>query len=308
MPQSTPAPLVLGAHGFLGSNVVASLRRSTRVIAHSRGSQTAEENIESASFDFTDISAFERTLDSRAISYVVNCVALADVDRCEQEPDGAMTINAIVPGRLAAVCRDRGIPFVHVSTDAVFDGLSDEYTVDSKPNPINVYGQSKLTGEGMVLESNKRALVLRTNIIGWSPSGQRSLFEFFVNNLRTGTSCNGFTDITFRPISAWHFSSVIALLLEDEAVGLHHVVGAELLSKFEFGQAVAGVLGMDSALVVPTTSDGIGGRVRRSPTLNLVPSPRLESLAMPIKEQLAQLLDLEESGLRAELSSFVSQG
>ena len=308
MPPSVPAPLVLGGQGFLGSNVVSSLRRSTRVIAHSRNTKIVGANIESALFDFTDVSAFERALDSHAISYVVNCVALADVDRCEQEPDSAMTINAYVPGRLAEVCRDRGIPFVHVSTDAVFDGMSDENAVDSKPNPVNVYGHSKLAGEHMVLASNEQALVLRTNIIGWSPSGQRSLFEFFVNNLRARSSCNGFVDITFRPISAWHFSPIVTLLLAEEAFGLHHIVGAELLSKFEFGQVVAEVLGVDPALVKPTNSDQIGGRVRRSPTLNLVPSPRLESLAMPIKEQLAQLLDLEKSGLRAELSSFISQG
>lgn len=308
MPQSDPVPLILGAHGFLGSNIVASLRRSSRVIAHSRNKLTVGENIDGVLFDFADIRAFELALDTQSVSYVVNCVAMADVDRCEREPDSATMINALIPARLAALCRKRGIPFVHVSTDAVFDGTSTEYTIESKPNPINVYGLSKLSGERMVLESNESALVLRTNIIGWSPTGQRSLFEFFVNNLRAKSPCNGFTDITFRPISAWHFSSIVQLFVADGATGLHHVVGDELLSKFEFGRAVAGALGIDPELVVPIRSDEVGGRVRRSPALNLVPSPRLKPVAMPIKKQLAQLLDLETTGLRAELSSFVSQG
>lgn len=308
MSHSDPAPLVLGAHGFLGSNVVASLRRSSRVIAHSRNARTTGKNIESVVFDFVDVAAFERALGTQPVSYVVNCVAMADVDRCEREPDNATTINALIPARLAAVCRDRDIPFVHVSTDAVFDGLSAEYTVHSKPSPINVYGHSKLSGEQMVLESNERALVLRTNIIGWSPTGQRSLFEFFVNNLRAKSPCNGFTDITFRPISAWHFSSIVELFIAERVTGLHHAVGSELLSKFEFGRVVAAALGIEPALVVPMHSDEVRGRVRRSPRLNLAPSPRLEAVAMPIREQLAQLLDLETAGLRDELSSFISQG
>lgn len=265
-------------------------------------------NIEAVTFDFEDVRSFGEVLDGRDVAYVVNCVALADVDRCENEPELAMTINAQIPGRIAAVCQDRGVPFVHVSTDAVFDGHDSEYTVESTPHPINTYGRSKLAGENLVLESNPNALILRTNIVGWSPSGRRSLFEFFVNNLRSQTSCDGFTDITFRPISAWWFASILQRFLFDDVKGLHHIVGIDLLSKFEFGTIVAEALNVNPDLVKPTQGNTNTKRTPRSPMLNLLPSPRLIPLSMPIKEQLAQLLELEKQGLRAELGSFVSQG
>jgi dTDP-4-dehydrorhamnose reductase len=308
MLQVGSVPLVLGAQGFLGSNVVASLRQKSPVIAHSRRTLISSQNVENVVFNLENFDEFEKLLDSYAVSYVVNCVALADVDLCEKEPAVAQAVNAHIPAHLSVLCHERGIPFVHVSTDAIFDGMSSEYTADSEPSPINVYGRSKLNGERLVLDSNRDALVLRTNIIGWSPSGRRSLFEFFVNNLRAGAPCKGFTDITFRPISAWRFSSIVEVFLREGVTGIHHAVGGDLLSKFEFGQAVARALGCDEALVIPARSDGEMHRVHRSPALNLVPSPRLGSLALPIKHQLLELLDLEEHGLRKELSSFVSQG
>ena len=307
MPPVGPVPCVLGAQGFLGSNVVASLKRESLVIAHSRRAFNSSPNVDHVEFDFENIDAFSNLLDTRAVSYVINCVALADVDLCEQEPELALTINAHVPAALSVLCRERGIPFVHVSTDAIFDGLNAEYTVYSEPSPINVYGRSKLAGERLILDSNSDALVLRTNIIGWSPSGRRSLFEFFVNNLRAGTACKGFTDITFRPISAWRFSEIVERLLHDGIGGLQHIVGPSLVSKFDFGRAIAHALGVEETLVVPARSVDETDRVRRSPALNLIPSPRLDFIAIPIEQQLLELLELERCGLREELHSFVSQ-
>ena len=139
--------LVLGAGGMVGS-ALASLPG-----CHGLGRDGV---------DITDDGAFLRALDAHRPASVVNCAALANVDRCDREAELAWQVNAEAPGRLAAACAGRGIRFVHVSTDYVLTG-PDEPTarlVEScPPDPRSTYARSKRAGEIGVLAHD--ALVVR---------------------------------------------------------------------------------------------------------------------------------------------------
>jgi dTDP-4-dehydrorhamnose reductase len=96
---------------------------------------------------------------------IVNAAAYTAVDRAEAEPELAHAINGAAPGILAEEARRLNIPLVHYSTDFVFDGQASEpYAEDAPPNPINVYGRSKLEGERAIRASGATHLILRT---GW---------------------------------------------------------------------------------------------------------------------------------------------
>ena len=117
----------------------------------------------------------------------------------------AQRINAEMPGKLAAVCKKKKIRLIHISTDAVFDGKMGDYTEEDIPNPLSVYARTKIEGEHLVAAENPEAIIARVNFYGFSLSGKRSLAEFFLNSLRSGTSgkwfcrCDVLPLICYRP-------------------------------------------------------------------------------------------------------------
>ena len=96
---------------------------------------------------------------------IINPAAYTAVDKAEKEPDLAMTVNAMAPGLLAKAARKVGAGLIHYSTDYVFDGCSEIlYKEEDPPNPLNVYGKTKLAGEKSVAEAGAPFLIIRT---GW---------------------------------------------------------------------------------------------------------------------------------------------
>jgi dTDP-4-dehydrorhamnose reductase len=195
---------------------------------------------------------------------------MADVDACESDPESARRMNAELPGELAAACAGRGIRMLHLSTDAVFDGMKGgTYTESDAPNPLGVYSRTKLDGERAVLGANAGAIVARVNFYGWSLDGSRSISEFFFNGLSRGRPVNGFTDVWFCPLFVGDLAEILVGMLEKGLAGLYHVVGAEALTKCEFGLRLAREFDLDEGLVIPISVEASGLKARRSHNLKL---------------------------------------
>lgn len=95
---------------------------------------------------------------------ILSCAAFTHVDACESNPEQAYIVNGTAPGRLAAAADELGIPIVHLSTDYVFDGaLRRAYKEDDVPNPLSIYGRSKLAGEVAVMGAAQRGFVIRVS-------------------------------------------------------------------------------------------------------------------------------------------------
>jgi len=95
---------------------------------------------------------------------IINTAAYTAVDKAEEEPDLAMTVNALAPGLLAKAARKVGAGLIHYSTDYVFDGCSEiPYQEEDLPNPLNVYGKTKLGGEKAIAEVGVPFLIIRTS-------------------------------------------------------------------------------------------------------------------------------------------------
>ena len=243
--------LITGASGMLGINLAMEALREHEVIGMDRG------KLKSAPFpviktDFLDLHTFPPAIESTRPDWVINCAALANLEECEKHPDQAKILNADLPGELAAACSRKNIKFVHLSTDAVFDGTREgAYTEQDEPDPQNVYAQTKLDGERMVQDANPQAIIARVNFFGWSLSGKRSLAEFFFNNLSEGKNVNGFTDIHFCPMWVNDLSRILIDMLGKNLSGLYHVVGSRAIDKYQFGIAVARRFGLRESLISP---------------------------------------------------------
>ena len=114
--------------------------------------------------DLTDFGAIEGLIAAIDPSVVINAAAHTAVDRAESEPDAAYALNRDAPAAMAKACASRGLPFVHFSTDYVFDGGLDRPYVETDPTgPTGVYGASKLAGEQAVIAAGGQAIILRTS-------------------------------------------------------------------------------------------------------------------------------------------------
>jgi dTDP-4-dehydrorhamnose reductase len=261
--------LVTGASGLLGLNLCLMFAQEHQLTGVVNRRSLQDAPFSTIRVDLLDPDALRRMLDQAQPEVVIHCAAVADVDSCERDPLTAHSLNAQVPARLAALCVQRKIRFLHISTDAVFDGQRGSYTEEDQPNPLSVYARTKLEGEQGVLAANSSALVIRVNFYGYSLSGTRSLAEFFLNNLLAGKPVKGFTDVHFCPLYAADLVDAIAGMLAQGLSGLYHAVSPECLSKYDFGKRIADQFKLDGSLIQPVFVEDGNLLAKRSPNLTL---------------------------------------
>lgn len=179
-----------------------------------------------------------------APSAIINAAAYTSVDQAEAEPQSAYRINSDAAARLAAVARKMKIPFVHLSTDYVFDGRkSSPYDEDDLPAPLGVYGQSKLAGEVAVMDACPRAVVIRTSWL-YSPYGH----NFVRTMLRLSAAPNivrVVNDQVGTPTSALDLADVLVRIVQrlvaeqgEGMSGIYHVAGQGQTSWHGFAQSI----------------------------------------------------------------------
>ncbi len=241
--------LITGASGLLGINLAMEAKREHEVVGVDRG------KLKSAPFqvlkaDILKTDEIDSILEATNPDWLINCAALANLEMCEADPVQARNLNTDLPGEVATACAKRNIRFIHISTDSVFDGTKEGiYSEEDQPSPPGVYSQTKLDGERAVEQVDPRAIIARVNFYGWSLGAKRSLGEFFVNNLSEGKNVNGFTDVVFCPMWVNHLSCTLVEMLEKNLSGLYHVVGAQAMSKYQFGVEIARRFGLRESLI-----------------------------------------------------------
>jgi dTDP-4-dehydrorhamnose reductase len=249
----------------------------------------------------------ERLIDNTQPDWVINCAALAIVDACENEPELAKRLNIELPQKLATYVTRGGARLVHLSTDAVFDGIRGDYTEDDHPNPLSLYAKTKLAGERAVLDTNPDAIVARINVFGWSLSGSRSLAEWFYYNLAASKQVMGFTDVYFCPLLVNDLAHVLLQMLSGGLKGLYHVVSQECSSKYDFGVSLARIFGLDETLIKPSSIDEADLKAVRSNNLTLRSDRLANALGSPLptlREGLHGFHELYQAGYPERLKQM----
>jgi len=234
--------LLLGGSGMLGSDLHSELR--------ARGHELFAPS--SRELDLTDPESVARIASRTELDWCVNCAAFTGVDLAESEEQAVAELNAIGPGYLARACALAGIKLLHVSTDFVFDGNSSTpYTEEDIPNPLGVYGRTKLAGEEAIRAALPTALILRTSWL-YGPTG-KSFPKTMIGAWMEGKALKVVADQVGCPTSTSDLSRVIGDAIETDLFpGIYHASGPDALTWHDFAtQAIRvymQVRGMDGAV------------------------------------------------------------
>ncbi len=243
--------LVTGASGMLGHALMKQFRPKYQVVGASR---------EDANLMVSE--AVNDLLKAHQPSVVVHAVAYTDVDGCEADPQRAWRDNAQVTLHVAQACRVVGATMVYISTDYVFDGSKNEpYSEEDAPNPINVYGQTKLRGEQYVQETLDRYLIIRTSWL-YGPHGKN-----FVDTIRRLASERNelrvVDDQRGSPTYTMHLAAAISKLVEKQQYGLMHATGSGQCTWFDFSRLIVQLCGRIHVRVLPISSVEAGRPAKR---------------------------------------------
>jgi dTDP-4-dehydrorhamnose reductase len=217
--------LVLGGNGQLGQELLRALAHLGPVVATTRGGLLTDGTAcEVADLDVP--AALPSLFDRLRPSVVINAAAYTAVDRAEQEPEVARRANTEAPARMAGWCAEHAVPFVHFSTDYVFDGQArSPYAEDAATAPLNVYGTTKRDGEDAIRAGGGRHLIFRTAWVYAEHSAnflrtmlrlgaQRDVLRVVADQVGTPTPAALIADVTARALrhpdglsGTWHLTA-----------------------------------------------------------------------------------------------------
>jgi dTDP-4-dehydrorhamnose reductase len=270
--------LVSGSGGQLGLELCELLpQRGYEVVAFSR-----EE------LDVADFGAVRLALEEYSPGVVVNAAAYTNVDGCETEAGLAYRVNALGPRNLAQLCHARGCDLLHVSTNYVFDGVSERpYEPFDTPSPISVYGRTKLAGEEYVRQLANRWYVVRSaGVYGRGHNFVRTMLRLGVERDALKVKDDEFISPTY----AVDLAQGIAGVIDTGHYGLYHLTSAGSCSWYEFAKVIFELTGIEVEVnPVPASEYPLPAARPANGVLSALGSPQLR----PWREALEDYLRRE---------------
>ena len=290
--------LLTGSSGLLGhAYAQAAVRRGHSVTAlYNQNRPIADGLTRTIQLDASQPEMLTNTAIEMWPDVIVNCAAITKLTSVEADAKLAEKINVALPRLLAQLSTHLGARLLHVSTDMVFDGQSEQpYRSTDMPAPTNLYGQTKLMAEREVLEHNTEdPVVLRIPILmGNSPSGQRSLHEKLIAAIHAGKKPKLYCDEIRQPCSASNVAEVLLELTERRDLhGLFHWAGSETISRFEIGQRILKHFGLPLDAIESACRDDESRPAKLTFNLNPIVS-KLKTKPIDFEAQLDELTRIE---------------
>lgn len=284
--------LVTGATGLIGREVVFAGMRSGNTV-YTGWHERRPEYGTPVQLDITNGGSIHKAFETDP-DVVIHLAALTDVDGCELDEASACELNHLATEKLATEANDRGVHFIFVSTDYVFDGNKGLYSEDDSPRPVNRYGWSKLRGEEAVRATSKNWCIVRTSTpYGLHPL-RRSFAVFLAEKLAAREEVSVVSDQFTSPTYTVDLSATLLEIAKRRTTGLLHVSGSERCSRLDFAIALAKQLSLDVRLIRPILMSEIQWKaVRpRDSSLNVDRATGLlESKPKPLPDSLRRFAE-----------------
>jgi dTDP-4-dehydrorhamnose reductase len=238
---------VVGASGLVGWHVLQQAVREGDPAVGTYYTSVQTGLIPFAVTKQTDVLA---VLTRYSVSVVVYCAAWSWVDGCEKDAERAFVENRSHPLLLAKAAADVGAQFVFLSTSYVFDGTAGPYAESAPPNPLSVYGKSKLAGEHAVMDATEgSAIIIRTmGVYGYELQAKNFVYQV-VSNLRAGKRMKVPVDQRGNATDAQNLAAGVLALTRARARGIWNIAGPDPhLTRRDLAVTVARTFDLDESL------------------------------------------------------------
>ena len=235
-----------GAKGQLGQAILREIKAQNELIVV----LTTDQDV-----DITDMAEVSRFVITNHPSVIINCAGMTDVAACDADKVKAYKVNALGARNMAAAARMVDAKIIHVSTDDVFAGDSqEELTEFDVTVPTSVYGKSKLAGEMMVRELNPKHLVIRSS---WSYGEGKNFMTDLIAKVDAGEKVEVACDQVSTPTSMDALAKGILSLMRGNEYGVYHVSCEGSCTRYEFAKKILELTGKDVSLIQPVLAKDI---------------------------------------------------
>jgi len=245
--------LVLGAAGMLGHRICRLLIERFEIWGtfHNHDMDYRRYGILSpecsiAGVDAQDFSTVSSAIEKVKPDAIVNCIGIVKQRDESKQAIPSIHVNALFPHQLADLCVERGVRMVQISTDCVFSGSRGNYSEIDVPDPVDLYGRTKLLGE----LNQPGCLTLRTSIIGWQLNTFSGLLSWFA--LQRNKHIKGYRKAVYSGFSTAVLAQLIGDILQTrpDLNGIYQVA-SEPISKFDLLVMLRNILGWNDIVIDP---------------------------------------------------------
>ena len=246
--------LITGISGMLGVDLYQTFREDYDVLGVDTRDFPAPPFPPINKIDITDFKATKELFYRLAPHLVIHSAAYTDVDGCQENPDKAYKVNALGTRNITLICQRLDIPLLYMSTDFVFRGdRKTPYTEFDEPNPINIYGKSKLAGENYIESFLSRYFIVRASWLygRWGKNFVATILKL----AREKSTLKVVNDQVGSPTYTKDLSQQIKRLMATELYGVYHITNWGRCSWYEFTKEILKLAGIKGVKVIPITSE-----------------------------------------------------
>lgn len=297
--------LITGGSGLLGSNIAKIATSHYEVYSIYNKNPVKIKDVQFLKSDLSNENQLKK-IENINPDFIINCAALTDVDFCEKHPNETYRQNVKTSNNVAKISEKIDAKLIHISTDAVFNGSDGNYAEEDPPDPVNIYGKSKLKAEEVIGSINHDSCIVRTNIYGWNIRNKFSLAEWIINTLKKHESLNGFHDVFFSPIFVNDLTMILFDLKKIDYSGIIHIGSSDCISKLSFAFLVAEIFDLDKELITPISIEDLKLETKRPKKTCLdVNKARniLNKHIIPVKDGLFHMKEKLDYGYVKELKN-----
>jgi dTDP-4-dehydrorhamnose reductase len=272
--------LITGSSGLLGSYAATRAAKFGWTV-HAQHNEHATElpGCHMVQLDIRSRIAVRDFILSVKPDSIIHTAAIRKLDPCEENKPLAYDVNVNGTFNLAVAANEIGAHMVFVSTDTVFDGRNNPYTVDDPPSPCHYYGFTKTAAE-TAMKAFPNSATVRTSVI-YGPSLLPHLESFsdeICKALRAGKTFQAYADQIRAPIPAWNLADALLEIAERKLNGIFHCLCPQPSTRFQFACKIAEVFGYPLDLIQPIFMSEIKQNVQRSNALILDTSSTVRKL------------------------------
>ena len=254
--------MVIGGSSLLGYKILAN-RNNLELYASYNKNPINMEDLESIEIDITNKTNCKKILEIKP-DVIINTAAITNVDYCEKFKKNAFDVNVKGTENISKIAAKLGSKLIHISTDAVFSGNKKFYVEEDEPNPINIYGKTKLESEKIVSKVEDSIILRPSVIFGWFPSEyiktseeSRKTMNFglwVLDQLNKNNKISIVNDQFDTPTLADNLAKNILNIVQKDMTGIFHLSGLSCVSRLDFSKKIAKSFGYSENLINSTST------------------------------------------------------